>query len=838
MSIPALKDLLRPVLDLVAAQGPVDLATVRGVIADRHLGATDAGGATFSEDNRAQLAVRVLWALDQLVKAECVQAVARGTYEVTATGREWLDRPETELAESMLAVPAEHATTQTQDRATPVTLRSPEPSFSWVPFFEELATVLADWRHRQPELIAFLESLRAKDLVITPLSDRDAEGKRFLLEEIDPFTFVGVVHRGITFEQRVAITREMKGFFGVAAPVPHDFEGVPIQNNMLSWFIRFRYLRDAGDADLLWNVFLRSLAPDPWSDPLFEQALDAGFSLPAVNRKLAMGLFWVRPRQFIALDQHMRRSLGIQLPSGRITGADYRRIVHEQTEGGANPMVLSLQAWLEAQHQTAVTDAADPHQPATLGPETGVGYWLVGAFWSGSEGSESQVERFLREGIWENGYEDRYLDQVRSIREGDKIAIKATFTQRSDLPFEYGDRTASVMRIHATGTVVGNAGDGRRVEVEWDPEVETRDWYFYTHRKTVWRLSTDPSHRFIEYTRQLVDFVWNGVPQDYDWFLERWTKSATGPGQPPEDPDDGETVAKPYGIEDLVNGGVFLDETTLDRIIGLIRSKKAVILQGPPGVGKTFLVRRLAYALMGERDDDRIEIVQFHQSYAYEDFIRGYRPAPKGKRFVLRDGVFLSFCERAQQDPDRPYVFVIDEINRGNLSQIFGELLMLIEADKRSKTYAVPLTYRHDDEPRFYVPDNVHVLGLMNVADRSLAMVDYALRRRFAFIDLEPQFESPAFRRWLEAGSMRPQLIDLIVNRMTNLNAAITRDPLLGRNYRVGHSFFCPRGETYADLDRAWYERVVATEVAPLLREYWFDDAGKADDAINALLAS
>ena len=187
-------------------------------------------------------------------------------------------------------------------------------------------------------------------------------------------------------------------------------------------------------------------------------------------------------------------------------------------------------------------------------------------------------------------------------------------------------------------------------------------------------------------------------------------------------------------------------------------------------MGKTFLAKKLAYALMGEKDDKRVEIVQFHQTYSYEDFVRGYRPLPEqAGTFGLQDSVFYEFCKRAEKDADRDFVFIIDEINRGNLSQIFGELLMLIEADKRGPEFAVPLVYRRPDEPRFFVPSNLYIIGLMNLADRSLAIVDYALRRRFAFKTLSPQYHSNFFRRVAtgSADAAHPCRVDRAANGRT-----------------------------------------------------------------------
>jgi 5-methylcytosine-specific restriction protein B len=290
----------------------------------------------------------------------------------------------------------------------------------------------------------------------------------------------------------------------------------------------------------------------------------------------------------------------------------------------------------------------------------------------------------------------------------------------------------------------------------------------------------------------------------------------------------------PYSLEEALED-LFIDRERFNSILDLWERKKNIILQGPPGVGKTYFCRKFAYALMHEQARDRVESVQFHQTYAYEDFVQGYRPTSTG--FERRNGLFHQFCERARDDQDNKYVFIIDEINRGNLSKIFGELMMLIEADKRSKEWAVPLAYSLNPDDKFYIPKNLYLIGLMNTADRSLSIVDYALRRRFAFVDLTPSFKSDKFASYLNEAGASKELIDKIVRRMATLNESIATDKTnLGPGFCIGHSFFCDTPKDRAP-DERWYRSVVDAEIAPLLREYCFDEPDKADAWIKDLLA-
>jgi 5-methylcytosine-specific restriction protein B len=294
-----------------------------------------------------------------------------------------------------------------------------------------------------------------------------------------------------------------------------------------------------------------------------------------------------------------------------------------------------------------------------------------------------------------------------------------------------------------------------------------------------------------------------------------------------------ENEIQPYSIKEGLKF-LFVSDEKFHHILDRIKLKKNLVLQGPPGVGKTFIARHIAYALTGVVDKRRVTMIQFHQSYSYEDFMQGFRPNSDGK-FDLRNGAFYDFCRKAQRDLANPYVFIIDEINRGNLSKIFGEMFMLIEADKRGPDYAMPLTYAQGLDDTFYIPDNIYIIGTMNTADRSLAMVDYALRRRFCFINLAPAFKNQKFRDFLVNAKVEAEIIDKIIDRMGQLNQRIAEDQKnLGRGYCVGHSYFCTSDNNQV-YGSNWYENVIRTEIEPLLEEYWFDDPDKFQKRVDQL---
>ena len=719
--------------------------------------------------------------------------------------------------------------------------------------------------------------------------------------------------------------------------------------------------------------------------------------------------------------------------------------------------------------------------------------WFVGATYGGTD---DQTPRFLQEGIWENGYQDKYLDAVKSIQVGDRIAIKSSYTRKHDLPFDSRGQTVSVMAIKAIGTVKENLGDGRTLKVDWKPFDPPREWYFYTNRSTVWRVlpgdwTTDAligftfeekaqdinrfrnapywrerfgdsavDKRRFNWTRfyeavadKLLTFrnrrdelisgihviaskvdglsnlqdqfadgssgplkdicpftamgifnrgitdanrkaiaselasllgVSEPVPDSFEgipilnnqksWFfgfdnkrqpddidtlweafaqaiafaesddaearsafvsaydnatqrygvgwnltmglywirpwnfptldgqsqryiskklnvqigmngpkgrcnatdylavldtlearfqedaypvhsfpelsLAAWLFKDSGTSAHPNatDPDaqddeadatpEAEVTAapiEPYSVDDILTDGCFIVREKLEKILERLRTKKNLILQGPPGTGKTWLAKRLAFALMGQRDDSKVRAVQFHPNLSYEDFIRGWRPVGDGK-LTLVDGPFVEMMKAAAKDPTSRHVVVIEEINRGNPAQIFGEMLTLLEVDKRTPNEALELSYKRSDGERVFIPDNLYVIGTMNIADRSLALVDLALRRRFAFIDLEPTLGKP-WHDWVQSQcGIDSEILVEIEKRLIALNSEISADTGLGPQFRVGHSYVTPPFGIPISDAREWFRQVVDTEIGPLLDEYWFDALEKSQKARERLL--
>jgi len=462
--------------------------------------------------------------------------------------------------------------------------------------------------------------------------------------------------------------------------------------------------------------------------------------------------------------------------------------------------------------------------PTKQPPQDRTRFWAISVGEGGRLWNKCQEEHVVAIG-WD------MLGDLRRYADRDAIARALSSRRRPDEAAPHNDSLACYEFVHEMKPgdyVVAKVGRKKVLGVgrvngdyKYDP---TRNEY-HNIRSVDWIRAGNlelPEAAWVP-LKTLTDMT------DVDIFTDFITDNLIEPPDPPSALPEADVFSIDAALDE-----VFMPRSDFESIVEALLRKKNVVLQGAPGVGKTFLAERIAYALLGYRDQTRVEMVQFHQSYAYEDFIQGFRPREGASGFHRQDGLFLDFCNRARSDLKRAYVFIIDEINRGNLSKIFGELLLLIESDKRGSRHAIRLTYANTQDPPFSVPENVHLLGLMNTADRSLALVDYALRRRFVFFNLVPQFESPAFRAHLARLGASDGFVDHLITRMTELNHDISADDAnLGAGFALGHSFFCPSAPP-PNWPR-WYENIVAQEIGPLLREYWFDDPAKAKQRIERL---
>ena len=449
--------------------------------------------------------------------------------------------------------------------------------------------------------------------------------------------------------------------------------------------------------------------------------------------------------------------------------------------------------WKLRDELSAALDTADLSTvrlyAASAPKEADCGYWWLNAnpkIWSFSDIAVGKVQAYTLYN--ENGNKRRIFQNFLDAKAGDMVV---------------GYESTPVKQIVAIGRI-STEQDGEKLFFEKLEGLATPIDYA--------ALRGCPELEHMEYFQNPQGSLFKLTKDEYDFLLDMIRE---------ENPVAPAASADAYTKDDFLRE-VYMTEKRYESLVAVLRHKKNIILQGAPGVGKTFAAKRLAWSMMGEKDDSHIELVQFHQNYSYEDFMMGYKPVENG--FELQYGVFYRFCQKAANQPEKDFFFIIDEINRGNMSKIFGELLMLIEKEYRGTK--ATLAY---NGLSFSVPGNLYLIGMMNTADRSLAMIDYALRRRFSFFEVEPGFDSEGFLHY--QNSLNNETFNTLISKVKDLNREIMLDKSLGKGFCIGHSYFC--GQTVCTDE--WLHSIVDYDILPMLREYWFDDAGKLQRWENIL---
>jgi hypothetical protein len=743
-------------------------------------------------------------------------------------------------------------------------------NFSWIEPYRQIAEKLVDWEDRQKELIAFVEKLREKGFKVPNFNDRGV-----LLNEIDPFTFLMVFNRVIRDEERIKILDEMKSFFKLDFQTPSDFTGIPTQNNQNAWFISTLKKRAATDVPRLWRLFKLALKSKPLEDPEFKQALDDAFKVRKIKFNLTNALFWIRPDEFIGLNEPVRKHFKLDIPNKKPNADLYLDTIKKFKAMGRPLPELSYEAWKEV--KTVPIEQQ---------------YWVasvdVASFYTALSKEIKASQPWKKQRIFSWGKNNNtYSNLVDEVQEGDFIAVLG-FTN-----------THTQANCYCTGKVI-RKDSGGILEIEiWNPELRGGIDLGEAHETGQLFLLEDTDIINTIFGKNFPEkapkywaggHVWSGKPQK-DRFIagKIWEHGfkATDDVKAAKDTFEGFEQIKPNdyfaikglgGSNDLViysvgrvkevqggdnrisyepleiplykgkapqmeRGSWFGTLTDVNGITAVEaifgdKAMKAVsieqpavnddedlplnlILYGPPGTGKTYRLQNEYFPKFTVDGKQNFVMVTFHQSYGYEEFIEGMRPEIVNGQMTYKivDGAFKEISARAQNDPQNQYAIFIDEINRGNISKIFGELLTLIEPDKRQQgidTAKISVTLPYSKQP-FAVPSNLHIIGTMNTADRSIALLDTALRRRFNFEELMPDYSIPEINRAVD-GIHLGELLKTINRRV---------EFLYDREHVIGHSYFTGV-ENLAGLLEAFRHKVI-----PLLQEYFFEDWDKTCRVLN-----
>ena len=699
-----------------------------------------------------------------------------------------------------------------------------QKQFTWTDFYKEFAQKLVAYKDNRLLLTKKVKEIYEFSGISMPTLEKDNN-----LVDIDPFTVFGLFNKNLRVENRIKILNAIVKLFDLGSKTPNSFDGIPVLNNQNSTYYRFIDERSDDDIEDLWSLFLEALEYDKKKTTDNKEKVSHYFDIVNNkkgngNSKTTIGLYWIAPDSFLNLDSRNQwyifesgkfpAEISSSLPSIdlKITAEKYFQIVEtissyfNSTEAKfKNFKELSFEAWKYYEEVNKKNQKLKmvAESSALMDDENEtIRYWV----YAPGEGSY-MWEDFYKRGVMAIGWNEI----------GDLSLFKNKSEIKEAMKKIYGPNLSYQNATHAAWQFANEMKVGDIIFVKKGRSqligrgIVTSDYFYdseaeeYNHIRIVdwthhgeWPYPGKAAMKTLTDVTPYIDVV-EKLKNIFD-------------DDTSEDVEEVEKSYSSYTKEDFLND-VFMSEEEYERLRSVLVFKKNIILQGAPGVGKTYTAKRLAYSFIGEKNVDRVKMVQFHQSYSYEDFIMGFRPSDIG--FELRKGTFYNFCKRAELDAVNDYFFIIDEINRGNLSKIFGELFMLLENDKRGA--ALQLVY---SDEKFSIPDNLYIIGMMNTADRSLAMLDYALRRRFAFFELKPGFETDGFKSYQL--TINNSKLNNLITCIKNLNYAIVSDETLGEGFCIGHSYFCNLKPE--SVDDQVISNIVEYELVPLLKEYWFDE--------------
>lgn len=817
--------------------------------------------------------------------------------------------------------------------------------FEWINFYSEFATKLLEFKNNRAELIADIQSAYSAINMKLPKLEREDS-----IIDIDPFTVFGLFNKGITNANRIAILESFATVFNIKSKVPNNFDGIPVLNNLKATYYGFKDDRQATDIDNLWGLYESAInlaeKDDAANREIFTKWYDTVHDQLGIRWNITMGLYWIRPYEFINLDSINRWFIvdpdnmpvdfvnSVKKKLNKVPyAAEYLAIkdacLHALKDSDyeyKNFPELSYRAWIvskQVNQEKAEVKGKKSSKAAFLRWFAPLIHALRDLGGSGTPAearakiieneqlSEDEINEtrgknnvnkfenevaFARNYLVNAGYIDKSVYGIWTLTEAGK-SVDMTSEMASDIfknvlssspskkeknidaladedvhtvrywLYAPGEGSCMWDEFYTSGIMAigwGEIGDLSTFDSKDAMKIKMREVIdeslsYKNAAHATWQFANEMKIGDIVFVKKgMHQIIGRGVVMsDYEYDDTRddeyknirqvdWTHNGKWPhpgqavmktltditsytdyveklnslfeDETEEDAEDVEKTYPPYTKEDFLSE-VFMPEEEYEKLSGILRIKKNIIIQGAPGVGKTFAAKRIAFSMMGVKDVERVMMVQFHQSYSYEDFIMGFRPSTDG--FELKRGAFYNFCKKAEIDGDNDYFFIIDEINRGNLSKIFGELFMLIENDKRG----VSLQLLYSDE-KFSVPKNIYIIGMMNTADRSLAMLDYALRRRFAFFEIKPGFTTDGFREYRM--SLENEKFDKLIACVESLNNAISNDESLGDGFCIGHSYFC---NLLPDtINDQVLSGIVEYELIPLLKEYWFDEPTKVKD--------